>query len=47
MAMSLASVRRRLRVWVVDANDGIIATAGLLQGVAGAGADNLLYSIYS
>jgi vacuolar iron transporter family protein len=42
MAMSLASVWRRLRVWVVDANDGIIATAGLLQGFAGAGADNLL-----
>jgi hypothetical protein len=27
--------------------DGIIATAGLLQGCAGAGADNLLYSICS
>ena len=40
--MSLASVWRRLRVWVVGANDGIIATAGLLQGFAGAGADNLL-----
>jgi hypothetical protein len=52
MAMSLASVWRRLRVWVVDANDGIIndgiiATAGLLQGFAGAGADNLLHSICS
>ena len=38
----MASVWRRLRVWVVGANDGIIATAGLLQGFAGAGADNLL-----
>ncbi len=28
------------RQWVVDANDGIIATAGLLEGLAGAGADD-------
>jgi VIT1/CCC1 family predicted Fe2+/Mn2+ transporter len=28
--------------WVVDANDGIIATAGLLEGFAGAGADDEL-----
>jgi vacuolar iron transporter family protein len=42
MTMSLASVWRRLRVWVVDANDGIIATAGLLQGFRWTGADNLL-----
>jgi VIT1/CCC1 family predicted Fe2+/Mn2+ transporter len=28
--------------WVVDANDGIIATAGLLEGFAGAGADDTL-----
>lgn len=28
--------------WVVDANDGIIATAGLLEGFAGAGADDAL-----
>lgn len=28
--------------WVVDANDGIIATAGLLEGFAGAGADDSL-----
>lgn len=27
-----------LRSWTVDANDGIIATAGLLEGFAGAGA---------
>jgi VIT1/CCC1 family predicted Fe2+/Mn2+ transporter len=30
------------REWVVDANDGIIATAGLLEGFAGAGADDRL-----
>lgn len=28
--------------WVIDANDGIIATAGLLEGFAGAGADDTL-----
>lgn len=28
------------RQWAVDANDGIIATAGLLEGFAGAGADD-------
>lgn len=51
MADSSASVGPRLRArisaqtvqgWVVDANDGIIATAGLLEGFAGAGADDLL-----
>ncbi|GAA2148287.1 VIT1/CCC1 family predicted Fe2+/Mn2+ transporter [Humibacillus xanthopallidus] len=31
-----------MRVWVLSTNDGIIATASLLQGFAGAGADNLL-----
>jgi len=32
-----------LRGWAVDANDGIIATAGILEGFAGAGAaDNVL-----
>lgn len=32
-----------LRAWAVEANDGIIATAGLLEGFAGAGAtDSLL-----
>ncbi|QAY59360.1 hypothetical protein ET475_04720 [Microbacterium protaetiae] len=32
-----------LRSWAVDANDGIIATAGILEGFAGAGAsDNVL-----
>lgn len=30
------------RQWAVDANDGIIATAGLLQGFAGAGAGDRL-----
>lgn len=30
------------RQWAVDANDGIIATAGLLEGFAGAGADDAL-----
>lgn len=30
------------RQWAVDANDGIIATAGLLEGFAGAGADDPL-----
>lgn len=30
------------RGWVVNANDGIIATAGLLQGFAGAGASDRL-----
>lgn len=29
-----------LRGWTIDANDGIIATAGLLQGFGGAGADD-------
>lgn len=33
---------QRVQAWVVDANDGIIATAGLLEGFAGAGADDLL-----
>ena len=51
MAGSEESVRRGLRArltgplvqsWVVDANDGIIATAGLLEGFAGAGADDQL-----
>lgn len=28
------------RSWVVDANDGVIATAGLLEGFAGAGASD-------
>ena len=46
MAGSEDPVRRGLRArltgptiqgWVVDANDGIIATAGLLEGFAGAG----------
>ena len=31
-----------LKSWVVEANDGIIATAGLLEGFAGAGADDQL-----
>lgn len=31
-----------LRTWTIDANDGIIATAGLLEGFAGAGADDAL-----
>ncbi len=31
-----------LRGWAVDANDGIIATAGLLEGFAAAGADDSL-----
>lgn len=40
-------LRRRLRGpvvqgWVVEANDGIIATAGLLEGFAGAGAGDQL-----
>lgn len=34
--------RQRVQSWVVDANDGIIATAGLLEGFAGAGADDSL-----
>jgi VIT1/CCC1 family predicted Fe2+/Mn2+ transporter len=51
MEASEASPWRRLRArltgplvqsWVVDANDGIIATAGLLEGFAGAGADDQL-----
>lgn len=29
-----------LRSWAVEANDGIIATAGVLEGFAGAGADD-------
>lgn len=35
-------LRERLspRQWAVDANDGIIASAGLLEGFAGAGADD-------
>lgn len=40
-------LRRRVRgpvvqEWVVEANDGIIATAGLLEGFAGAGAGDQL-----
>ena len=51
MAGSEASVWRGLRArlkgptiqgWVVEANDGIIATAGLLEGFAGAGAGDQL-----
>jgi VIT1/CCC1 family predicted Fe2+/Mn2+ transporter len=34
-----------LRSWTVDANDGIIATAGVLEGFAGAGAnDSVLFT---
>lgn len=32
--------RAMLRKWTIEANDGIIATAGLLLGFAGAGASN-------
>lgn len=44
---SWRELRRRLKgpvvqAWVVEANDGIIATAGLLEGFAGAGADDQL-----
>ncbi|GAA1975933.1 VIT1/CCC1 transporter family protein [Microbacterium pumilum] len=43
-----ARMIRRVREssWAIDANDGIIATAGLLQGFAGAGAGDqlLLYA---
>src|SRR6478672_7973271 len=40
-------LRRRVKgpvvqEWVVEANDGIIATAGLLEGFAGAGANDQL-----
>ena len=51
MAGSVASLWRGLRArlrgatiqgWVVEANDGIIATAGLLEGFAGAGAGDQL-----
>lgn len=31
-----------LRAWTVEANDGVIATAGLLEGFAGAGASDSL-----
>lgn len=31
--------RSNLRTWTVDANDGIVATAGVLEGFAGAGAN--------
>jgi len=31
-----------VRGWIIDANDGIIATAGILQGFAGAGAGDRL-----
>lgn len=31
-----------LRGWMIDANDGIVATAGILQGFAGAGAGDRL-----
>jgi len=34
-----------LRSWTVDANDGIVATAGLLEGFAGAGADDAVLII--
>src|SRR6478609_7752872 len=34
--------RVRETSWAIDANDGIIATAGLLQGFAGAGAGDRL-----
>ncbi|WP_109208520.1 MULTISPECIES: VIT1/CCC1 transporter family protein [Microbacterium] len=34
--------RMRETSWAIDANDGIIATAGLLQGFAGAGAGDRL-----
>lgn len=34
--------RIRASSWAIDANDGIIATAGLLQGFAGAGAGDRL-----
>jgi VIT1/CCC1 family predicted Fe2+/Mn2+ transporter len=40
MARVLARVRESS--WAIDANDGIIATAGLLQGFAGAGAGDQL-----
>lgn len=35
-------VRIRDAMWAIDANDGIIATAGVLQGFAGAGAGDRL-----
>jgi len=35
-----ATDRESLRSWTVIANDGIIATAGILEGFAGAGATN-------
>ncbi|MFJ2517822.1 VIT1/CCC1 transporter family protein [Cellulosimicrobium cellulans] len=35
-------VRVRETSWAIDANDGIISTAGLLQGFAGAGAGDRL-----
>jgi VIT1/CCC1 family predicted Fe2+/Mn2+ transporter len=40
----LQRIRIRVRdaMWAIDANDGIIATAGLLQGFAGAGAGDRL-----
>lgn len=34
-----------LRSWTVDANDGIVATAGLLEGFAGAGAGDAVLII--
>jgi VIT1/CCC1 family predicted Fe2+/Mn2+ transporter len=48
VAGPLADLRARFRdaaayrSWTIDANDGIIATAGLLFGFAGAGASNRL-----
>ena len=43
-ATAWARLTSRLREtsWAIDANDGIIATAGLLQGFAGAGAGDRL-----
>jgi VIT1/CCC1 family predicted Fe2+/Mn2+ transporter len=40
--LSRALTRVRESSWAIDANDGIIATAGLLQGFAGAGAGDQL-----
>lgn len=41
-ALSQLSQPARHRQWAIDANDGIIATAGVLQGFAGAGAGDRL-----
>lgn len=40
--LSRAIARIREASWAIDANDGIIATAGVLQGFAGAGAGDRL-----